>query len=115
MNDVGKYDDAIKILQDFLLAARGDDQLCATAELGTVLTDQGGLKAALNTLEHTLESDATLYPSDHPFCLQLRMQACRLRPIVKASFNGVLQEASDIYQTFSALDGIGDLDTCRVS
>ncbi|KAM5510338.1 hypothetical protein FOXYSP1_10438 [Fusarium oxysporum f. sp. phaseoli] len=115
MNDVGKYDDAIKILQDFLLAARGDDQLCATAELGTVLTDQGCLKAALNTLEHTLERGATLHRSDHPFCLQLRMQACRLRPIVKASFNGVLQEASHIYQIFSALDGIGDLDTCRIS
>ncbi|CAM1509525.1 Fc.00g032640.m01.CDS01 [Cosmosporella sp. VM-42] len=115
LNDTGKYDEATTILQGFLDAAEGDDRLCAVAELATVLTNQGCLKAAFETLEHELESDTTLYAVDHPLCLQLRMQACLLRPIVQASFNGVLQEASVIYQSFSAVEGIGDLHPSRIS
>jgi tetratricopeptide (TPR) repeat protein len=115
LNDVGKYDDAIKILEEFLEAAQGDERLYATAELGTVLTNQGCLKAALDILENILETDAALYPADHPLCLQLRMQACRLRPIVKASFNGVLHDASDIHKTFYALEDIGEMNHFTVS
>ncbi|KAH7168252.1 CHAT domain-containing protein, partial [Fusarium sp. MPI-SDFR-AT-0072] len=109
LNDVGKYDDAIKILEEFLEAAQGDERLYATAELGTVLTNQGCLKAALEILENILEADAALYPVDHPLCLQLRMQTCRLRPIVKASFNGVLHDASEIHAAFHALEDIGEM------
>ncbi|OIW32573.1 hypothetical protein CONLIGDRAFT_699404 [Coniochaeta ligniaria NRRL 30616] len=114
LSDRGNYDAAVAKLRDFLVTAQGADRLHATAELTTVLRDQGYWKDAFDTLEQEIEIASRTCTCDDPLYLQLRMQACRLRPVVLASFKGVLENAAEIFEIFSSLDGIDDLHPSRI-
>ncbi|KAB5522021.1 tetratricopeptide repeat protein [Coniochaeta sp. 2T2.1] len=96
--DLGKYDEATGRLRRGLAATKGLDRLSLVVELATALRTQGRCKDSFDNLEQEINSAPQSAMEQQPVFLELQMDALRLRPLVLASFQGVVAQAADVFR-----------------
>lgn len=107
LSDLGKYDEATHKLRQFL-ESDGLERLHAVAELAKILRNQGYWRDSYDILQKEVKKIPS-EAKESPVYLQLEMDACLLRPIVLASFDGVLDRAAEVFQGLLTMRDAGKL------
>jgi SNF2 family DNA or RNA helicase len=115
--DRAEYKEAAALLRDFLKTA--SDRLEPVLELSRVIKTQGYWRDALTVLIDELDNlpgpVGTATTREERLGIQMRIEVCRLKLFVTASFDAPLQEAEELRLQTSDFAALEELEPTTVS